>query len=89
MTDYAIQFKTLAASCDWNEGALRAMFREGLNFEIQDEIATPGPGGIYQFGLSCRKPPPLASATLGSPARPGGWRRPSLSRATHHLNQPA
>ncbi len=40
VTDYAIQFKTLAASCDWNEGALRAMFREGLNFEIQDEIAT-------------------------------------------------
>ncbi len=40
VTDYAIQFKTLAASCDWNEGALQAMFREGLNFEIQDEIAT-------------------------------------------------
>ncbi len=40
VTDYAIQFKTLTASCDWNEGALRAMFQEGLNFEIQDEIAT-------------------------------------------------
>ncbi len=40
VTEYAIQFKTLAASCDWNEGALRAMFREGLNYEIQDEIAT-------------------------------------------------
>ncbi len=37
--EYAIQFKTLAASCDWNEGALRTMFLEGLNFEIQDEIA--------------------------------------------------
>ncbi|KAL0168942.1 hypothetical protein M9458_037164, partial [Cirrhinus mrigala] len=40
VTEYAILFKTLAASCDWNEGALRAMFREGLNFDIQDEIAT-------------------------------------------------
>ncbi len=30
MTDYAIQFKTLAASCDWNEGALRAMLGRGL-----------------------------------------------------------
>lgn len=40
VTEYAILFKTLAASCDWNEGALRAMFREGLNFGIQDEIAT-------------------------------------------------
>ncbi|RXN08338.1 Pol poly [Labeo rohita] len=40
VTEYAILFKTLAASCDWKEGALRAMFREGLNFDIQDEIAT-------------------------------------------------
>ncbi len=39
VTEYAIQFKTLAASCDWNEGGA-AMFRERLNFEIQDEIAT-------------------------------------------------
>ncbi len=29
LTDYAIQFKTLAASCDWNEGALQVMLREG------------------------------------------------------------
>ncbi|KAL0180387.1 hypothetical protein M9458_025829 [Cirrhinus mrigala] len=40
VTEYAILFKTLAASCDWNEGALQAMFREVLNFDIQDEIAT-------------------------------------------------
>lgn len=40
VTEYAIQFKTLAASCGWNEEALRAMFREGLSFDIQDEIAT-------------------------------------------------
>lgn len=39
MTEYAIQFKTLAVSCNWNEGALQAIFQEGLNFEIQDEIA--------------------------------------------------
>lgn len=40
VTEYAIQFKTLAASCDWNEGACRAMFRAGLEEEIQDELAT-------------------------------------------------
>ncbi len=66
VTEYTIQFKTLAASCNWNEGALRAMFREGLNFEIQDEIATPGPGGIYQFGHWSGRPHPLASVMLGS-----------------------
>lgn len=40
VTDYSIQFRTLAASCDWNEAALRARFREGLDDDIQDEIAT-------------------------------------------------
>ncbi len=40
VTDYSIQFGTLAAACDWNEAALRARFREGLDDEIQDEIVT-------------------------------------------------
>ncbi|KAL0149260.1 hypothetical protein M9458_055494, partial [Cirrhinus mrigala] len=40
VTDYSIQFRTLAAACDWNEAALRARFREGLDEEIQDEIVT-------------------------------------------------
>ena len=40
VTDYAIQFQTLAASCDWNKGALRARFLDGLDDSIQDEIAT-------------------------------------------------
>lgn len=38
VTDYSIQFRTLAATCDWNEAALCARFREGLDDEIQDEI---------------------------------------------------
>lgn len=40
VTEYAIQFKTLAASCDWNQGACRSMFHAGLEEEIQDELAT-------------------------------------------------
>lgn len=40
VTQYAIKFKTLAASCDWNEGACHAMFRAGLDEDIQDELAT-------------------------------------------------
>lgn len=40
VTEYAIQFKTLAVSCDWNQGACRSMFRAGLEEVIQDELAT-------------------------------------------------
>ncbi len=32
VTDYAIQFQTLAAACGWNEGVLRAHFLEGLDY---------------------------------------------------------
>ncbi|XDV14787.1 hypothetical protein PO909_014975 [Leuciscus waleckii] len=40
VTDYAIQFQTLAATCNWNEWALPSRFLEGLDDNIQDEIAT-------------------------------------------------
>lgn len=36
--DYAIDFKTLSATCEWNEAALTARFLEGLNDELKDEI---------------------------------------------------
>ncbi len=39
VTDYAIQFQTLAAVCGWNKGALRACFLEGLDYTIADELA--------------------------------------------------
>ncbi len=39
VTDFSIQFRTLAVLCGWNEAALWDVFREGLNPEIQDEIA--------------------------------------------------
>ncbi|KAG1962189.1 retrotransposable element [Pimephales promelas] len=38
ITDYSIEFRTLAASCDWNEPALLARFLEGLRAEVKDEI---------------------------------------------------
>ncbi|KAG1974134.1 retrotransposable element [Pimephales promelas] len=37
-TDFSIEFRTLSASCDWNEPALVARFLEGLNADIKDEI---------------------------------------------------
>ncbi len=37
-TDYAIEFRTLAATCEWNEPALTAHFLDGLNGEIKEEI---------------------------------------------------
>jgi hypothetical protein len=38
ITDYSIEFRTLAASCDWNEPALLARFLEGLRVDVKDEI---------------------------------------------------
>ncbi|KAM9506098.1 uncharacterized protein ACWYII_048073 isoform 2-T2 [Salvelinus alpinus] len=38
ITDYSIEFRTLAASSDWNEPALLARFLEGLHAEVKDEI---------------------------------------------------
>ncbi len=89
VTDYAIQFKTLAASCYWNEGSLRAMFREGLNFEIQDKNATHElPLNLEGFiNLATRVEGRRCVSDSWIPALPGGWRRSSLSRANHHLNR--
>lgn len=39
ITDFAICFCTLAASCEGNEPALRARFMEGLNATTADELA--------------------------------------------------
>ncbi|RXN33047.1 Pol poly [Labeo rohita] len=36
--DYAIEFRTLAATCEWNEPALTARFLEGLMEEVREEI---------------------------------------------------
>lgn len=43
VTDFAIQFKTLAICCNWNDAALRTQFLEGLTPGIQDEIALREP----------------------------------------------
>ena len=38
ITDYSIEFRTFAASSDWNEPALLARFLEGLRAEVKYEI---------------------------------------------------
>lgn len=39
VTNFAIEFQTLAAACGWNDAALRTQFLNGLSDEIQNEIA--------------------------------------------------
>ncbi|KAK3574628.1 hypothetical protein QTP86_011544 [Hemibagrus guttatus] len=39
VADYAIKFRTLAAQSGWNEAALWAVFREGLNPALQIKLA--------------------------------------------------
>ncbi|KAK3506332.1 hypothetical protein QTP70_005309 [Hemibagrus guttatus] len=39
VADYAIKFRTLAAQSGWNEAALWAVFRGGLNPALQTELA--------------------------------------------------
>ncbi|KAL6463108.1 hypothetical protein MHYP_G00274990 [Metynnis hypsauchen] len=40
VADYAIEFRTLAAESGWNEEALIAVFHQGLNGRLKDEVAT-------------------------------------------------
>ncbi len=41
LTDYSIEFRTLAAECKWNNEAQWDMFRHGLANRIINEIHTP------------------------------------------------
>ncbi len=38
VADFAIEFRTLATTCEWNEPALVARFLEGLNIDLKHEI---------------------------------------------------
>ncbi len=38
VADFAIEFRTLATTCEWNEPALVARFLEGLNIDLREEI---------------------------------------------------
>lgn len=40
VVDFAIKFRTLAAQLGWNEPALIAVFREGLNTDLKVEMAS-------------------------------------------------
>uniref|UniRef100_A0A7N8WLZ3 Retrotransposon gag domain-containing protein n=1 Tax=Mastacembelus armatus TaxID=205130 RepID=A0A7N8WLZ3_9TELE len=39
VSEYAVEFRTLAAICDWNKSAWRDMFYAGLAEKIKDELA--------------------------------------------------
>lgn len=41
--DFAIEFRTLATTSEWNEPALIARFLEGLNLDLKEEIYARGP----------------------------------------------
>ncbi|KAK3521087.1 hypothetical protein QTP86_013380 [Hemibagrus guttatus] len=55
--DYAVKFRTLAAQSGWNDASLWAVFRAGLNPELQTELA-------------CRTEEHLAFYVTSSPANP-------------------
>lgn len=42
VVDYAIEFRTLSTTCEWNEPALVARFLEGLHVELKEEIYARG-----------------------------------------------
>ncbi len=43
VADFAIVFRTLVTTCEWNEPALAARFLEGLNMDLKEEIYARGP----------------------------------------------
>ena len=40
VSQYALDFRILAAECGWDQAALQGVFLKGLSEEIQDELAT-------------------------------------------------
>ena len=40
VVDYSLEFRTLAASSGWNEAALLVIFRQGLNADLLNELAS-------------------------------------------------
>lgn len=42
VADFAIEFRTLSTTCEWNEPALVARFLEGLNVDLKEEIYARG-----------------------------------------------
>ena len=43
MTDYSIEFRTLAAESDWNSSSLTDAFYNGLSDDIKDELVARDP----------------------------------------------
>ncbi|KAA0709163.1 Protein LDOC1 [Triplophysa tibetana] len=76
ITDYAIRFKTLAAACEWNAGALRARFMDGLNHPIADEIAALDPPRDLEDLISlCLRIEGRINARRRRRTSPPAWRR--------------
>ncbi|KAK3542197.1 hypothetical protein QTP86_017593 [Hemibagrus guttatus] len=66
-TDYAIRFRTLAAQSEWNDAALWAMFRAGLNPTLQTELAC----NVEATSLSQFVATAICLDNLGANAGPG------------------
>ncbi|KAK3574044.1 hypothetical protein QTP86_001341 [Hemibagrus guttatus] len=54
--DYGVQFRTLASQSGWNEAALLAVFKEGLNPALQAEMACRDPDTtlLLYIGMATR-----------------------------------
>ncbi|KAK3569743.1 hypothetical protein QTP86_004065 [Hemibagrus guttatus] len=84
--DYAIKFCTLAAQSGWNDASLRALFRAGLNPELQTELATQS--GHPSFREEAPEPMQLGRSGLAESAHPqrGRMRLCYNCRAPGHMS---
>ncbi|KAI7793177.1 hypothetical protein IRJ41_007388 [Triplophysa rosa] len=81
ITDFAIRFKTLAAACDWNAGALRARFLDSLSPAIADEIAAlDPPRDLEELINLCLQIESRINARRRHNTSPPVWRRRELNR---------
>ncbi|KAI7790520.1 Pol polyprotein [Triplophysa rosa] len=81
ITDFVIRFKTLAAACDWNAGALRARFLDGLSPAIADEIAALDlPRDLEELINLCLRIESRINARRRRNTSPPAWRRRDPNR---------
>ncbi len=74
VADFAIEFRTLATTCEWNEPALVARFLEGLSMDLKDEIYARGPPAqldqLIELGIRLERCFELRRRVRGAVSRP-------------------
>ena len=101
VAEYAVEFRILAAGCDWNDNALMSAFRAGLNETVRDKIfreKTPSLASLITSALEVddylrskrperSKPAPIPSKALEK-IRPSAFNKPVLALPTAETSEP-